>query len=83
MKARTYGAFLLGMSAGAVVVANWRSLVKKGVRAGLDLKAATMRYADDLSDMVRQVGLEEASVNKPSTSPKSGDGVARAKRVVP
>ena len=45
MRARTCGAFVLGVTAGAIAVANWRPLVKKGVRAGLDLKTATGRDA--------------------------------------
>ena len=76
MRARTCGAFVLGVTAGAIAFANWRPLVKKGVRAGLDLKTATMRCAEDLSDVIRQA-QEEVPVNS-STSPMRGNGMTGA-----
>jgi hypothetical protein len=81
VKTKTLGAFVLGVTAGAVAFANWRPLVKKGVRAGMDLRTATMRYAEDLSDVIKQAAHEERSVNS-SSSPMSGNGVTGAGRVL-
>jgi len=82
MRARTCGAFVLGVTAGAIAFANWRPLVKKGVRVGLDLKTATMRCAEDLSDAIKQAAQEEVSVNS-STSSMRGNGMTGASRVLP
>ena len=82
MRARTCGAFVLGVTAGAIAFANWRALVRKGVRAGLDLKTATMRCAEDLSDVIKAAAQEEVRVSS-SASPVRGNGVTGAGRVLP
>lgn len=57
-----YSAFLVGLGAGAVVVANWKVLVRSAVKAGVvstsELKTATARYAEDLSDLVAEARFE-------------------------
>ncbi|MGH2717277.1 MAG: hypothetical protein ACRDJU_01700 [Actinomycetota bacterium] len=48
----------MGALVGAVAAVNWRAIVKQGVRVSLDLRAAGMRSAEDLSDLIHEAQVE-------------------------
>lgn len=82
MRARSVGMFGLGALVGAFAAVNWRPIVKHGVRVGLDLRAAGMRSAEDLSDLIHEaraeatssVRLAEVDRAKPTTKRVSSPG---------
>jgi len=64
MERRRYGALLLGVCAGFGVAANWRPLVKQAVKQGIfesaRLTRSTLRFAEDLSDVIQEARFEAA-----------------------
>ncbi|MGQ0680656.1 MAG: hypothetical protein ACT4OM_13565 [Actinomycetota bacterium] len=64
------GLFALGLAAGAVTLANWRGIVKKGLPLGLKLKTAVMRSAEDLSDMIREAQEDFAAADQAKRGPQ-------------
>lgn len=65
MERRGYGALLLGVCAGFGVAANWRPLVKQAVKHGIlesaRLTRSTLRFAEDVSDVIQEARFEAAS----------------------
>lgn len=69
-------AFLAGLSVGAVLVGNWRSItkstVKAGIRGGTTLRASAARAAENLADVVQEATWEmSAEGDGPAAPPPS------------
>lgn len=56
--------FLLGLTAGVLVAANWRTLAKKGIKAGIvagrKLKEVSEQAIEDVEDLAAEAGSELA-----------------------
>jgi hypothetical protein len=54
--------FLVGLSSGVLLVANWRSLLKVGIKTGLrvgsDVQRAAARGAENLADIADEARAE-------------------------
>jgi hypothetical protein len=72
-RSKKLGTFAVGLAAGALALANWRTIMKKGLPLGLKLRTAVVRSAEDLADMIKEAQAEYAATaetrkDKPPTS---------------
>ena len=76
---RRTGAFLAGVSVGAALVTNWRSIakgtVKAGIRGGTTLRASAARAAENLADVVQEATWEMGAAQEAAPT-AAGAGTA-------